>query len=364
MPADYYTAVHDARAGTPIDVGFIRNGVERHANVTLGTASDEADPGVKTVYGNVSVDNSLRRTLVTLPENPAGKVPAVLMIGGIGCFSVDVAANPNDAYLHLAHDLSRAGYAVMRLEKSGVGDSHGPPCAKVDFEAERRGYEAALRALGSSARVDPQHVYLFGHSIGTAIAPQLATTNHHVAGVIVAEAVARDWPEYEIRNLRRQLELGGETPANVDRALLEKAQCMQKLLFENEPEAQIEVAMPSCSVHNGVYPVDPWYVRQVARLDIVEPWTRLNVPVLAIYGTADVITERADHERIVAIVNAVHPGLGSFVAIDNMSHLLALAASPKDAADAYVHGKPQPYSKELSQTIIEWLNRVSSKGRV
>lgn len=77
---------------------------------------------------------------------------------------------------------------------------------------------------------------------------------------------------------------------------------MQMLLFENQPEARIESVMPQCSVHDGVYPVGPWYVRQVARLNVVEPWTRVNVPVLAIYGTADVVTERADHERVVDVV--------------------------------------------------------------
>lgn len=353
--ADYYTAVHDAAAGTPIGVTFARNGSSQRATVMLGTAANEADPGVKTVYGSVTVDDSLRRTILTLPQNASGKLPAVLVVGGIGCFSVDVATNPNDAYLHLAHDLSRAGYAVMRVEKSGVGDSQGPPCAKVDFEAERRGYEAALQALSSNDLVDPKRVYLFGHSIGSVIAPQLALTNP-VAGVIVAEAVGRDWPEYEIRNLRRQLELGGETAANVDRALIEKSRCMQMLLFENQPEATIESGWPQCKVHNGVYPVDPWYVRQVARLNIIEPWTRTTVPVLAIYGTADVITEREDHERIVAVVNAAHPGSASFVAIDNMSHLLEVAASAKDAATAYTNGTPQPYDEELSRTIVAWLS--------
>ncbi|HKE37576.1 MAG TPA: alpha/beta fold hydrolase, partial [Candidatus Baltobacteraceae bacterium] len=284
---------------------------------------------------------------------------AVLLIGGIGCYSVDVAASPDDAYLHLAHDLSRSGYAVMRLEKSGVGDSQGPPCAQVDFEAERRGYASALQSLASNPLIDSQRIYLFGHSIGTTIAPQLAATNH-VAGIIVAEAVGRDWPEYEIRNARRELELGGETPSAVDRALLEKSRCMQMLLFDNKPEVEIEATMPQCKAHNGVYPVDAWYMRQVARLNIIEPWMHLNVPVLAIYGTSDFVTEAADHQRIVEVVNAARPGSATFVTLAGMSHLLQVAATPKAASDAFDNGIALPYDADLSKAVVAWLNARQS----
>ena len=356
---DYYIAVHDARASTPIAVTFARNGVRQDVSVTLGVASDETGAGVKVMYGDVVVDNSLRRTILSLPENATGKLPAVLLIGGIGCYSVDVAASPDDAYLHLAHDLSRSGYAVMRLEKSGVGDSQGPPCAQVDFEAERRGYASALQSLASNPLIDSQRIYLFGHSIGTTIAPQLAATNH-VAGIIVAEAVGRDWPEYEIRNARRELELGGETPSAVDRALLEKSRCMQMLLFDNKPEVEIEATMPQCKAHNGVYPVDAWYMRQVARLNIIEPWMHLNVPVLAIYGTSDFVTEAADHQRIVEVVNAARPGSATFVTLAGMSHLLQVAATPKAASDAFDNGIALPYDADLSKAVVAWLNARQS----
>jgi hypothetical protein len=42
---------------------------------------------------------------------------------------------------------------------------------------------------------------------------------NRIAGITVAEAVGRDWPEYEIRNLRRQLELDSTTLGDVDRGV-------------------------------------------------------------------------------------------------------------------------------------------------
>ena len=352
--ADYYRTIHDFAGGQTVAVRYVRDGKALETSVTLGTASDERDAGVTTQYQEVVVDNSLRRTLLTLPENATGTVPAVLVVGGIGCFSVDAAANKQDAYQHLAHDLARAGIAAMRIEKSGVGDSQGPLCAHVDLDAEMRGYEAAFAALASNPSIDPARIYLFGHSIGASIAPRMALS-HKVAGVIVVAAVGRDWPEYELRNTRRDLELAGETPAAVDVALSEKSQCMQRLLFEDEPEAAIERDMPSCRVHNGVYPVDPPYVRQIARLNPIEPWPQIGVPALVIYGTSDFVTELADHQRIVDVVNAAHPGTAKLVTIDGMSHLLGTAASQKAASDDYEKGTIEPYAAALSAAIVAWL---------
>ncbi len=163
----FLAEIHTLRAGATVTATIVRNGAPREITVTLGKPADESDPAVTTVYGAINVDGSLRRTLTTLPAGTTAPRPGVLFIGGIGCFSVDVAADPQDPYLRLAHDLSRAGFVTMRLEKSGVGDSQGPACRGVDFAGEERSYAAALAALRADLHVDSRRVFLFGHSIGT-----------------------------------------------------------------------------------------------------------------------------------------------------------------------------------------------------
>jgi alpha-beta hydrolase superfamily lysophospholipase len=358
VPADFYQAAHDATAGRTLVVSYVRNGAAGRADVVPASAVHESYPGVTTTYGSVTADNSLRRTLLTVPSDAKGPVPAVLIIGGIGCYSIDVAANPQDPYMNLSRALANAGYATVRIEKSGVGDSQGPPCAHVDFDAEVRGYRAALASMKANAAIDPKRIYLFGHSIGSVIAPRLALEGG-VAGIIVAEGVGRDWPEYEIRNLRRDSELDGSSPAEADQALIEKAECMQKYMFENLPEDQIEAQMPACKIHNSVYPVSAWYMRQVAALNVIEPWPKLDVPVLLIYGSSDFETELADHQRIADVVNAAHPKSSTVVPITGMSHFLGKAATPQAAYADY--GKAiEEYDTQLSDTVIGWLPKSPS----
>lgn len=352
---DVLNAVRLSPAGTPIAISIVRKGASLSIPVVLQAAPDEDDPLVATEYGAVRVDGSWRRTLITYPRT-SGTVrsPAVLIVGGIGCYSVDAARNLEDPYLRIAHDFGRRGIVAMRLEKSGIGDSQGPPCPTVDFLSEERSYEIALKALRTDRHVDARRVYVFGHSIGSAIAPRLAA-EQPVAGIIVAEGVGINWFEYELANLRRQLELAGEPPAKIDADLADKEICMHKLLVEKGDEAAIEKAKPDCKAHN-VYPAPAAYLQEVAQLDLGDAWTKVSAPVLVIYGTADFVTARSDHERIAQIVNASHAGAATFAPIEGMDHYLSPGGTMKEDYDLRVQrGESAPYDARFSATILTWL---------
>lgn len=352
--ADVVDTIRHEPSGSPVSLGILRGGVRRTIAITLDRAPDEQDPTVTTEYGAISFDGSLRRTLVTFPRGTKDKRPAVLILGGIGCFSVDVARDTQDSYLRIAHDLGRRGIVVMRLEKSGVGDSQGPPCLSVDFLTEERSYVAALAAFERSPHVARRHIYLLGHSIGTVMAPRIAE-HEPVAGIIVAEGVARNWIEYELANLRRQLELDGEAPDKVDAALAEKEICMHKLLVEKENEVSIEKDLPACKTHNA-YPAPSAYLQEVASLNLAESWTKTAVPVLALYGTSDFITVEADHRRIVDIVNSREPGSASLILLEGMDHYLDAAGPLQQAYDRRVKERASiPFDERFSSSVADWV---------
>ncbi|HZW53416.1 MAG TPA: alpha/beta fold hydrolase [Candidatus Elarobacter sp.] len=340
--------------GQPVTLGIKRGGTTMTVRPVLLEAPKESDPAVDTRYAAVEVDNSLRRALVSAPHGASGKHPAVLFIGGIGCYSVDVASNPEDPYMRLAHDLAKRGFVSLRLEKSGVGDSQGPPCPTVDFVTETRSYAAAFDALRGEPDVDPAHVYIFGHSIGSVSGPRVAL-DKNAAGVIVAEGVGIGWFEYELINSGRQEELSGAAAADVDRALLLKEDCMHRLLIERKPRTTVLREKPECADYTQ-YPAPDAYLQQIAPLDMAQPWTKLPVPVLAIYGSADFVTDEADHQRIVSVVNAAHPGNGTLQVIPGMDHYLTNAASQRASFDRVTKGgPPAPYDARFSTAILAWL---------
>ncbi|HET7107017.1 MAG TPA: alpha/beta fold hydrolase [Candidatus Acidoferrum sp.] len=355
-PAEVVAAVRASPLDQPLAVQILRAGAAKTLTVRLAPAPTESDPDVETIYGSIRVGETLRRTLTTVPRGSNRRFPAVLIVGGIGCYTVDNPNDPADVYRLLAHDLGRAGIAVMRLEKSGIGDSQGGPCFNTDFNAESLSYKIALQALRSDSHVDPEHVFLFGHSIGTVIGPQLAMETP-VAGIIAADGVARNWFEYELLNLRRQAELGGESPSAVDAELRLKEVCMHRLLIERKSEVEIEHDMPDCSAHDR-YPVAAAYLQQVAAVNMAELWSRVSVPVLALYGTGDFVTSEEDHRRIVAIVNANHPGTAVLHTIDGMDHYLTTTGPAQAAFNLRVlDHKEAPYDKRFSTEISTWIGK-------
>jgi uncharacterized protein len=353
----------------PTRVVVLREGAERVFPLRLGEAPREQGEGFETRYGAVAVRGALRRTLLTLPR-PAqprgalGRWPAVLIVGGIGCYSVDAPGDANDAYLSLAHDLARRGIASLRVEKTGVGDSQGPPCLQSDLALEAEGYAAALAALKREPAVDPKRIVLLGHSIGALIAPGLAA-HDPVAGLIVAEAIGRNWFEYELLNLRRQLVLGGDAPDAIDAALASKERCMHRLLIDRADEAAIEAVEPACKTHNA-YPASAAYMQQAAAVNVAQLWTRLPaILVLAIYGGGDFVTDLKDHERIVEIVASRRPGAATLKVIPGMDHHFDQAGPPQAAYDLRVrqHRSP-PYEHAFSDTVAAWIeDHVCAAGR-
>jgi hypothetical protein len=95
-PAEFLATVKAQPAGQP--VAIVRGGVPIKVLATFASAPNENDSAVKTLYESISVDGGQRRTLLTLPLGVKGRHPAILIIGGIGCYSIDNATDREDAY--------------------------------------------------------------------------------------------------------------------------------------------------------------------------------------------------------------------------------------------------------------------------
>ena len=354
-PAEVVAAFKPLRAGQTLSLTVVRNGERTTLRSTLKDVV-ESSPDFDVEYRSVDVDGARRRVIVTRPHG-GGKHPAVLLVGGIGCYSIDNPFDPDDPYKKLLYALTRQGFVTVRVEKTGMGDSQGPPCATADVDLEVRGYVAAARATRSYDFVDPERLFIFGHSIGGIVGP-LVAAEVPVRGIVAAETVGTNWYEYELENTRRQLVLTGADYEAVETTMREKEKCARLLLVDKQSPDEITKADPGCADFMR-YPADYRYLQQIADLNYAKLWKQFGGAVLVIYGSSDFVTSADEHRYIAATVNATHPGKGTFVEIPGMDHYLSKRASQAESLrSATTPGSPPAeYCEAFTDTILSWLKR-------
>ena len=100
--------------------------------------------------------------------------PVVLFLGG--------AAGNKSHYLDRVEGLRQLGVSLLLFDYRGYGESRG------DFPKETQLYQdgrAAWDYLTQQQKIPPQHIYIYGESLGGAIALDLAVKQPQAAGLIV-----------------------------------------------------------------------------------------------------------------------------------------------------------------------------------
>ena len=202
-PEAVVAAVGKHRSGESITLSVSRDGARRTIEGKLKSYPVEQMPNAAVRYDSVTVGPGVRlRTIVSIPQGkPNSRWPAVLLIQGGSCGSIDTPFNTTVGQPGLMHAIGSQGFVTMRVEKSGVGDSEGPPCESIGYFEELDGYRAALAALRAHPSVDPQRVYLVGISLGGVFAAVLAAETK-VAGISVYGTLARPPSLYAGRSAR------------------------------------------------------------------------------------------------------------------------------------------------------------------
>ena len=355
-PVAFLAALAQAGAGADWPLQVVRDGDEREVVVTLQEVPRLTSSEFQIEYGAVEAEGALRRTVATVPPGD-GPHPAVLLIGGVGCYSLD-APSPHP-YNTLRDALTRAGYVTLWVEKSGVGDSQGTPCPEIDLDTEIAGYRAGLAALRARPDVDADHVFLFGHSMGGLIGPLLAgeaaAAGRPLAGVAAVSTAGLPWMDYTEANLRRQLPMMGFSEDQVAATVPEAMRANQALLIDGQDPDTAFAEHPSWAGLVSL-PQHVSYMRQVASYDPAEVWTRVGAPALFVAGGADFATAPAEHELLRDAVEAAG-GDATYVLVDDLDHWMNRVPDAAASFRALASGQPfQTYNADLTEAVLSWLD--------
>jgi uncharacterized protein len=352
-PGELVARLGAHRAGDRVTIGWLRDGKLRTNEVVMRPRPLESAPGVRTEYSAVSVNGSLRRTIISSPDDDA-RHPAVLYVTGIGCFTQE-SIGTETTEGKLLHGLARAGFVTMRVEKTGVGDSQGPKCSspEADLQLETAGYVAGVAALKAMPRVDPKRVFVLGLSIGGVHAPLIAQ-REPVRGLVVVNTVAKPFIEYLLETRRRQNALKGMPFDELDRHQRVGEFCNHAMLIEGERPDALLARRPDCQEFIQ-YPAPYTFMQQWAALDLSAEWKRVSVPVLIVQGETDFVATTADAPLLRDIIESFHPGTASLAMIPGMDHYLTRAESMKASMER-APGTVAEFEPKVLETIQSWLS--------
>jgi len=237
--------IRGLRAGQAVVVTTRRGAREQTLSLVLVEWPSETPAGLVVSYEQVRLADGRRRVIVVGPPD-SRRHPAVLLVGEIGCYSID-APWGRGLYNDLLYHVSRRGFVTVRVEKSGIGDSEGPRCAEADLTSEQLSYDAALQAVRRYPYVDSTHVVLLGHGAGGMLAARLAQhASGTVAGIAVVAGYGVPWFDHELGTLKWWLVLAGIPPDSIDPMIDAGKRCGEMFFGGREDRRSFAASHPAC----------------------------------------------------------------------------------------------------------------------
>ena len=239
---------------------------------------------------------------LALPKEGKAPYPTLILITGSGPQDRDETVFGHKPFLDITRRLTEAGFAVFRYDDRGVGKSTGIFMAShvQDFV---RDAEAVVKAMKEHKAVNPQRIFLLGHSEGSYIASKVASQDRSLAGIVSLAGPVFGMDRILADQMDALSLLGGksdEERATLRKGNLEVYALMQdKHLSLDEVKAKasegVERLLPVMTSDTTMYGTirtqimgqfTP-YLRELLQLDIEGTWRSVRCPVIGLFGEMD-----------------------------------------------------------------------------
>ncbi|MCL2842340.1 MAG: alpha/beta fold hydrolase [Oscillospiraceae bacterium] len=137
--------------------------------------------------------------LLTIPDTGNGLYPAVVLVHGSGSSNMDEKIHGIRPFKDIAEGLAKLGIAAIRYDKRSY--THGKKLLKAmgdSFTVKEETIEDAVFAadlLRKDSRINPDKIYIAGHSLGGMLAPRIDAEGGNFAGLIILAGSPRKLEE-------------------------------------------------------------------------------------------------------------------------------------------------------------------------
>ena len=295
------------------------------------------------------------RGYLTLPSDVTEPVPAVVFVHGSGSSNMDEKVGKLTPFRDLAHGLAAHGIASLRYDKRTFAHAFKLLRDKsLTVTVKEETIEDAILAtelLRKDPRIDPEKVFIIGHSMGAMLAPRIDKEGGNYRGLILLAGTPRRLEEVLIEQNNEVLaEMKG-----LARRLVEKQIKKLNGTFDGLYEMSDEEAKKK-KMGGGV---TLYYFKEMGEPPVEFYLRSLTKPILVMQGEKDFQVKADTDFRLYKELLADHPN-ASFILYENLNHAFVPSVYGSISKAKQEYGVEQHIGENVIADIARWIAQVTA----
>lgn len=339
-----------AEDGSLIGVGIAAEGIEVvRDDIAASTSRTQihSNPGDEAVI--IPAEGFNIGATLTRPANGAGRLPAVILMGGVGVDERDGFELGLPVLGQLAGATAEAGFLTLRYDKRGYGQSGGrAESATLSDHADD--VRALVRWLRNRQDVDRNRIAVAGHAEGAWVAMLAAARERRITAVISLAGPSTSGAELMLDRQQRALDRLDLAPAERQRRV-ELQQRIHSAVLTGKGWEDVPPEMRSSA--------DTPLFQSLLAFEPARAANNVRQPLLVVHGALDEHVPVAQADQLAQLARRSRSV--ELVVVRGVDHALVPAAEPGTSDDPALRSRT--VSGDVTMAVTSWLAKTFAPDR-
>jgi len=307
---------------------------------TFGPSEELSENEIEIEFG---VEGYKLKGILTLPPDKEGPHPCIILVHGSGPNDLDETIGPNKPFKDIAEGLSQKGVAVFRYNKRTF--THGQKMMEegiiTPYEETVEDVVKAFEVITNRDDVDPNEVYVLGHSMGGNLIPKINEYLENPAGYVIMAGSVSYLEDLMVEQIEYLANLDGNVTEEEEKYISETKAAVEKIknLDELEPGEMI------LNAHKE-------YWQYFHDYNIEASVKSISVPTLVLQGERDYQVNMDEFNKWKGMTKDL--GNFNFISYEKLNHLMMPGEGKPNSEEYMVKNKvSEDVIEDIYQFIME-----------